>query len=94
LGKRLLTSFPKLNCLNNNSGQFAIEAVLIMTVLVSAFVFGTSQLRESKALARLISSPWVNVVGMIECGEWKPVKQACQDHPGQRERAVSFDPRR
>lgn len=63
-----------------------------MTVLVSAFVWGTSQLRESRALARLISTPWENVVGMVECGEWGSVKKSCQNHPGQRERAVSYDP--
>lgn len=50
-------------------------------------------IREEQLLAKLIGGPWAKVNGMIECGSWAPQKDACQNHPAQRDRVLSYDPR-
>lgn len=92
MGKRLLG--PKASyLLNNDRGQFAIETVLIALITVGAFISATNTIREEKLLAKLIESPWASVNGMIECGEWGPKKSACANHPGQRKRVLSYQPK-
>lgn len=73
----------------SQAGQFAIEMVLLMSVLVGFMVFATRTLRESNALSKLVQGPWESVAGMIECGEWGTQQEACKSHPAQRRRALS-----
>ncbi|MFP5518335.1 MAG: hypothetical protein ACLGGX_00400 [Bdellovibrionia bacterium] len=77
----------------NSRGQFAIETILIMLIMVSALLWTTNMIREEQLLAKLIGGPWAKVNGMIECGSWAPQKDACQNHPAQRDRVLSYDPR-
>lgn len=75
-------------------GQFAIEAVLLMVVMLSIFIASTNALRDGKFLAKLVGNPWEQVAGMIECGVWAPPKTACKSLPSQPDRNISLDPRK
>lgn len=77
---------------SNNKGQFVIEAVLIMTVTLGFFMWGSKKLRDDKFLANLIGGPWEKVSGMIEAGVWEPPSKARNLHPNQIDRAVTVDP--
>ncbi|WP_253696544.1 hypothetical protein ACLWBD_00610 [Bdellovibrio sp. HCB117] len=79
--------------LRNRKGQFVIEAVLLMVVGVSFFIWGTNQLREQKILAKLIGGPWEKVSGMIESGVWETPDKARANHPNQIDRSLTIDPK-
>jgi hypothetical protein len=78
--------------LQNHRGQFLVETVLMMTVMVGLFVFATSQLRERKYMAKLIGGPWQKISGMIESGVWEEPAKAKTLHPNQINRSNSLDP--
>ena len=82
----------RLRTLSNQKGQFVIESVLLMTVLVGVFVASMKVFRDEKILAHLVEEPWQRVSGMIECGVWEVPAKACKDHPGNFNRAVSWNP--
>lgn len=75
----------------NNKGQFLIETVLMMIVMVGLFIAATSKLRETKALAKMIGGPWEQVSGMIESGVWDGPEAARKKHPNQINRSLSLD---
>ena len=56
----------------NERGQFALEAVLLMTVMLSAVLLGLRVLKENDVLANLVETPWERTAGMIETGVWGP----------------------
>ncbi len=58
--------------LKNKQGQFALEAVLLMTVMLSAVLLGLKVLRENDVLSNLVEAPWARTAGMIETGVWGP----------------------
>ncbi len=76
----------------SQQGQFVIEGVLLMVVMLSLFVASTNALREGKYLSSLIERPWGEVQGMLECGVWGPPSKACKSLPGQLGRQVSLKP--
>ncbi|MDG0814825.1 TadE/TadG family type IV pilus assembly protein [Bdellovibrio svalbardensis] len=78
--------------LQNQRGQFVIEAVLLMVVMLGVFIASMNTLREGKYLANLIERPWAEVQGMLECGVWGPPSKACKTLPGQLGRQVSLKP--
>jgi hypothetical protein len=78
---------------SNNKGQFLIETVLTMVLTVGLFIAATGQLKESKALSKLIGGPWEKVSGMIESGVWASPDEARKKHPNQLDRSLSLDPR-
>ena len=78
--------------LRNRRGQFLIETVLMMTVTIGLFVFGTAKLREGKFLAKLISGPWEKVAVMIETGTWETRAVGVTKHPNTQNRGISLDP--
>lgn len=82
----------KTSLVANRKGQFVIEAVLLMVVMLGIFVAGMGQLRESNFLAKMITGPWDKVAGMMESGVWLPAKDARQKHPNQKDRSVSLSP--
>ncbi len=67
--------------MKNNSGQLTIEAVVILSVLVSVMFAGTRALREKRVLASLVQQPWSYVAGMIENGMWMPPEAGKGSHP-------------
>ncbi len=78
--------------LKNQKGQFVIEAVLLMIVMVGIFVASMNALRDSKFLSKLVSGPWERVAGMMESGVWAPAKEARQQHPNQKTRSITNEP--
>lgn len=85
----------------NRKGQFAIEAVLLMTVLVGAFLFTTKTVREKKLLQNFIAKPADNIAAMTGFGTWK--SDGCTSpgkskqtigkcHPNSIHRSLSSDP--
>ena len=58
--------------LKNQRGQLALEAVLLMTVILSATLFGIKALKDNDVLSKLVESPWERTSGMIENGIWGP----------------------
>ena len=67
--------------MKNNSGQLTVEAVVILSVLVSVMFAGSRALREKRILASLVQQPWSYVAGMIENGMWQPTAQGRNKHP-------------
>lgn len=75
---------------SNNKGQFVIEAVLLMVVMVSVFMASVNFLKDKKFVAKLVSSPWIKISGMIEAGVWEDDKVSRKKHhPVVLTRAVS-----
>lgn len=83
----------KRNVASNEKGQFVIEAVLLMIVMLGILIGSVNALRDSKFLAKLVSGPWERVSGMMESGVWKPAKDARQAHPNQTNRSISINPK-
>ncbi|MFM6929445.1 MAG: TadE/TadG family type IV pilus assembly protein [Bdellovibrio sp.] len=74
-------------------GQFVIEAVLLMVVMLGIFLASINALKEGQFLAKLISGPWVKISGMIESGVWEDEKVTKKtSHPNTFNRTVSFKP--
>ena len=76
----------------NQRGQFVIESVLLMVVMMGLFVTSMNTLREGKYLSNMVERPWAEVQGMLECGVWGPPSKACKSLPGQLGRQVSLKP--
>lgn len=81
-----------LAMIRNQGGQFLIEGVLLMVVMLGIFVASMNALREGHFLASLIEQPWGQVQGMIECGVWGSPQIACKSLPGQVNRNASLEP--
>jgi hypothetical protein len=80
-----------MTSVNNQKGQFVVEAVLLLTV-VMALTMLTRQFFSSTEFGKsLVSSPWQKLSGMIECGSWNGC--APGNHPSTAQRALTFDPR-
>lgn len=80
------------NPVRNHKGQFVIESVLLMVILVVGFMAAVNQLRENQVLAKLVGGPWARVAGMIESGVWMEPGPARQKHPNQIDRSLAVDP--
>lgn len=83
----------KKSFVSNRKGQFVIEAVLLMIVMLGVFMGGMNVLRDSNFLAKMITGPWDRVAGMMESGVWLPAKDARQKHPNQKNRSISLNPK-
>ena len=58
--------------LKNERGQFALEAVLLMTVMLAAVLSGIKILKANNVLSNLVETPWERTAGMVETGVWGP----------------------
>ena len=87
---------------SNKKGQFAIEAVLLMTILIGAFLVLTKTAREKAWMAQLVSKPMTRVATMSGYGTWQEKclgqgKSTSQSlgkcHPNSIHRSLSSDPK-
>lgn len=78
--------------MRNQKGQVALEAILLVVVLLGISVFAQNKLKQSGLAAKMVQGPWGKLSGMIECGVWEPCKGRKGTHPSTRERNLSFDP--
>ena len=85
----------------NNKGQIAIESVLLMTVLLSAFFLVSKTIREKQLVSKMVAGPMTNVKAMTGYGTWKAdgctaPGQSRQTigkcHPNSIARSLSSDP--
>lgn len=89
--------------IRNRKGQFAIESVLLMVILVGVFLAITNFTKRNKMLQKLVSEPMTNKIRtMVGFGTWKPdgcvatgkvTKQTLgKCHPNSIHRSLSSDP--
>jgi hypothetical protein len=85
----------------NNKGQFAIEAVLLMTLFVGVFAFAMNLIREKQFIQKLTDTSVTKVKNLTEYGTWKQdckamkggsSQTAANCHPNSINRALSSDP--
>ena len=67
--------------MKNQKGQMTLEAVLIVTFLVTLTVFISNQIQSRQFLQSLVERPWTFLQGMIENGVWAPTQESKQLHP-------------
>lgn len=79
------------NTIKNQSGQVAVEYILLTVVLVGIFLSARAILIESNSVGNFVQKPWGLVAGMIESGVWKEPAKARQDHPAFLRRHLSFE---
>lgn len=88
--------------ISNKKGQFAIEAVLLMTVLLGAFLVFTQYVKSHNLIAKLASGSIERVGTMAGYGTWqtectgqgKSKKQSLgKCHPNSIHRSLSSDPK-
>lgn len=65
-------------CLKNDKGQFALESVLLMTVLVGLFMAVTNYVRNKKLVSELVQKPFQSVAVMAQYGVWKAEGGGCK----------------
>lgn len=61
-----------LGLTKNRRGQFAIEGVLLLTVLVGGFLYATKLARDNKVVSNLVAKPVVILGNMAGYGTRKP----------------------
>ena len=67
--------------MKKNSGQITIEAVLVLTILMSTAFAGIQVFKDNQYLARVVEGPWQHLAGMMENGIWGSPAQGKSDHP-------------
>ena len=85
----------------NSQGQMAIEAILMMVVLLGGFTVLTKTIREKKLLSTFVAKPISSIAAMTAYGTWKdtgctaPGKSAVsigKCHPNSISRSLSSEP--
>lgn len=78
--------------LRSNKGQMTIEAVLLLTIMVSFFTVAHRVISGQQYLSKIVSGPWSYVSGMIENGVWAPAASSKPLHPNTFKRRASPEP--
>ena len=60
-----------------------IEAVLILTLMVSLIFAITRTIKQKQYLTKLVEKPWSYIAGMVENAYWSPVDDGRRYHPNQ-----------
>ena len=71
---------------NSEKGQATIEAILIVTVLLTTSLAVMNQIRQRQILPSLVEKPWAYISGMIENGVWAPPERGAVNHPNHLQR--------
>lgn len=74
------------------NGQLAIEAILLLLVMVTLIISGSKIIREKQLFAQVMKNPSNQLTGMVENGVWGPSKTTQGQHPNQIDRSVSLKP--
>lgn len=77
----------------NQSGQLAIETVLILSLFVSLMLFTASQLRQNEVFSRLVEGPWQQLAGLIKNGAWGSIEDTNVLHPSHFHRHATLQPK-
>jgi hypothetical protein len=76
--------------IRSQSGQVAVEFILISIMIVSIAIAVGRGLRQSEYMGRLAGGPWALLTGMIENGVWEKPQVAKEMHPNYLKRHVTF----
>lgn len=79
-----------MKTLNNQSGQFVVESILIMVLLFGFTLAIATAFKERSFFAGIIQAPWQNMAGMIQNGTWAPPAASMGMHPSQHARHRSL----
>lgn len=86
---------------NSESGQLAIEAVLLLVVLTGIFMATIKYLNQNRTIPKMTNSAVGNLKNMTRQGTWKETCKALKGgnseregncHPNSINRALSSDP--
>ena len=80
-----------MNLLSNQRGQMAVEYRLITLVLVAIVTMLRIQMQKQEMLAKLVSSPWSTLSGVIENGVKGPPDKTKNMHPNMLYRHASME---
>lgn len=89
----MATSMNK-KLLRNSSGQFVIEAVLLMVITTGLVIFATRKIQEEQWMSKIATSQWDRFAGMLEAGVWESPATAKTLHPNQLDRHRTPYPRK
>lgn len=87
--------------LQNQKGQFLIESVLLLVVLLGVFMLVSNYVRDKQLLSKLVEGPMRNVSAMVAFGTWRAdgctapgrARQTIgKCHPNSISRSLSSDP--
>jgi hypothetical protein len=67
--------------LNDSKGQFAIEAVLLLTISLMGFMALIKGVKDQGLIENIFTKPWVKISGMIENGAWGDPNRTRSVHP-------------
>lgn len=75
--------FIKNETLSDQQGQLALEAILIIVLLLSLSIFASRYIRDQNLMGKMISEPWQQIAGMMATGNWRPAQSALDEnlHP-------------
>ena len=76
--------------IRNQSGQVAVEFILISIIIMSVALAIGRSLRQTDFLGSMAGGPWALLTGMIENGVWEKPQVAKTMHPNYLYRNVSF----
>ena len=64
-------------------GQLALEAVLIVVLLLSLTIYGSREIRNRNLIGKIVSGPWQSISGMMSTGNWQSPQSALDEnlHP-------------
>lgn len=67
----------------SQSGQLAVEMVMIIVLLLSLSIYASRYVRDRNLMGKLVSGPWKQISGMIETGNWQAPVNAMDEgmHP-------------
>lgn len=67
---------------HGQEGQFLIEGILLLTVMVMILITLSRAIRDSDLITGLVTKPWAKVAGMMETGTWnEPDDANRKKHP-------------
>ncbi len=70
----------------NQSGQFIVEAILIMVMLFAVVLAIANAFKSQSLFAQVVSAPWQHMSGMIQNGVWATREQSMTLHPSNHSR--------
>jgi hypothetical protein len=73
----------------NQRGQMTVEAILIMTILLSVALSFSKFAQSNNLVGQVVEGPWKPIQGMIEIGVWESGEKAKSHHPSQKSRHSS-----
>ncbi|MFK8136831.1 MAG: TadE/TadG family type IV pilus assembly protein [Bdellovibrionales bacterium] len=78
--------------IRNQSGQTAVEFILVTAILVIIAGVVIDQLKSRGIMEELVNGPNTLISGMIQNGVWAAPDVGKQHHPSYLKRHVSLDP--